>query len=291
MNDLVSIVIPTYNRPSELERCLRSVLEQTYGHFEVLVVNDGGMENELHQVINKLGDSRIRYLTNQRTKGANGARNTGVLNAKGKYVTFLDDDDEWYTQKMEKNVQKLESLDASFGAVISGLVVYQNHYWKTKVSNREEIYLKDILFYYFSIGSSSNLFFRRQVFDQVGLWDEELQRQQDLELMVRVLGSVRCAYQSEALLKVHGHNVPAPQKAFDNQLKYLEKIHPILHQFEKRYINRFYGRHFRYLTEYCIRLKQYKRAGNFMLKAFKHSVLFPKKDIKLMVLLFRTALS
>lgn len=291
MIDLISIVIPTFNRPKELERSLKSVLQQTHSNFEVLVVNDGGNENELLNLIDRLNDDRVKYLRNQRAKGANGARNTGVLNAKGNYITFLDDDDEWYTNKLKRNVQRLEALDQSYGAVISGLVVFQNHYWKTKVYDRESVTLKDILFYYFSIGSSSNLFFRREVFDKVGLWDEDLQRQQDLELLVRVLGSVKCSYQSEALLKVYGHNIPAPQKAFENQMKYLAKVSPVLNQFEKRYIDRFYAFHNRYLAEYCIRLKHFKRAGHFMLKAYNYGVFLPKKDLKLFILFIKTVLS
>ncbi|MDR0664702.1 MAG: glycosyltransferase [Helicobacteraceae bacterium] len=89
----VSIIIPTYKRQNLLSRAIRSALNQTYKNIEILVCDDE-KSAETKTIVASFADDRLRYLENARTKGACGARNTGIYAALGEYCVFLDDDDE-----------------------------------------------------------------------------------------------------------------------------------------------------------------------------------------------------
>src|SRR5512138_1185650 len=93
---LVSVVIPTYNRAPLLERAIHSVLSQTYTNLEVIVIDDASTDDTQDRIKNlQLADIRIQYIRHDRNRGSQAARNTGIHAAKGKYVAFLDSDDEW----------------------------------------------------------------------------------------------------------------------------------------------------------------------------------------------------
>ena len=97
---LVSIIIPTYNRPSQLKQAIESVLAQTYGNVEIVVVNDcGSMAEEVVELLNSQGN--IQYHRAKRNAGLAAARNMGIRNAQGAYIGFLDDDDRLYTDHVE----------------------------------------------------------------------------------------------------------------------------------------------------------------------------------------------
>ena len=109
--ELVSAVIITYNRPLEiLRRAVLSVLHQTYSPMELIVVNDCPDNRELseriRQMLSQL-DSGIVYLVHEKNMGACAARNTGLAAAKGTFIGFLDDDDEWLPEKTEKQVARM----------------------------------------------------------------------------------------------------------------------------------------------------------------------------------------
>src|ERR1035437_10187989 len=88
----VSVIVPTYNRPSLLDRALRSILGQTYRRFEILVVNDGGPD--VTAVLDELQCGQaLRYFVHPSNQGIAAARNTGMREARGKYIAYLDDDD------------------------------------------------------------------------------------------------------------------------------------------------------------------------------------------------------
>jgi glycosyltransferase involved in cell wall biosynthesis len=94
-NVKVSVIIPTHNRAKLLERAIKSVLEQTYANFEIIVVSDGSTdETDLIMQKYKNQDARIKYISYYPAKGANHARNIGIKAAEGEYIAFLDDDDE-----------------------------------------------------------------------------------------------------------------------------------------------------------------------------------------------------
>lgn len=116
----VSVVIPTYKRPKYLKRALDSVLRQTYKNIEIIVVDDNNSDDEYRieteKFMKKFNDSRIKYIKHERNKNGSAARNTGIKNSSGKYITFLDDDDEFADQRIEKLVQCMENLDESWVA-------------------------------------------------------------------------------------------------------------------------------------------------------------------------------
>lgn len=96
----ISVIIPTYNRAHLIKQSLQSVLDQTLKPYEIIVVDDFSTDNT-EEVIKSLNSPLIKYVKNQRKKGANGARNTGILIAQGEYIAFHDSDDIWLPKKLE----------------------------------------------------------------------------------------------------------------------------------------------------------------------------------------------
>jgi len=102
---LVSVIIPCFNRVDVIKRAVNSVLQQTHCDFEVIIVDDASEDGEaLGLVIRGIGNPWVRLVRHQHNLGGAAARNTGVANAKGKYIAFLDSDDEWLPDKLERQL-------------------------------------------------------------------------------------------------------------------------------------------------------------------------------------------
>ena len=96
----ISVVIPAYNRATTIARALNSVLAQTFQDLEVIVVDDGSTDHT-SEVIQQIGDARVEIIRHTRNQGAAEARNTGMKAAGGKYIAWLDSDDEWLPDKLQ----------------------------------------------------------------------------------------------------------------------------------------------------------------------------------------------
>lgn len=118
-NPKVSVVIPTYNRAHLLPRAIQSVLDQTYQDLEIIIVDDGSRDNT-ERVIKNFKDERIRYIQHNQNKGASAARNTGIRESRGKYIAFQDSDDEWFSNKLEKQIEAFADAPPEVGIVYSG---------------------------------------------------------------------------------------------------------------------------------------------------------------------------
>ena len=107
---LVSIIIPTYNREKVLPISVNSVINQTYKYWELIIIDDRSKDNT-KKIINEYRqkDNRIYYFENKRKQCPAGARNYGIRLAKGEYIAFLDSDDLWYPQKLEKCLERLRT--------------------------------------------------------------------------------------------------------------------------------------------------------------------------------------
>lgn len=113
-----TVIIPTYNRGYIIEKTIKDVLCQTYSDFEVIVVDNGSTDNTKNIVENISSiDSRITYIYQENTGSPAGSRNTGIKYAKGDWVSFLDSDDSWEKNKLEKVYDKIAKLDSNVIAV------------------------------------------------------------------------------------------------------------------------------------------------------------------------------
>ncbi len=112
--NLVSIIIPVYNQSSYIEEAIDSCLNQTYPEIEIIVVNDGSTDNTKDVLKSYLDKSVIKYIY-QENSGLAAARNTGLRNATGEFIQFLDSDDMLEKTKLEKQVKYLRQNDSVFG--------------------------------------------------------------------------------------------------------------------------------------------------------------------------------
>lgn len=113
MNDLVSIVMPMYNDGKYIEKTLQSVLSQTYPNFELIVVDDCSTDDSI-TIVKRQQDKRIRLFENPSNSGAAHSRNVALKKAKGKWIAFLDADDCWYPEKLEKQLLFMEKNKYDF---------------------------------------------------------------------------------------------------------------------------------------------------------------------------------
>jgi len=197
-----SVVVPTRNRNSFLADALRSVLSQTFRDFEVLVVDDGSAEDP-EKVVRGFADPRVRYLRNARSPGACGARNTGILTARGEWVAFLDDDDWWLPQKLERTYHAIQDSPPEVGLIYTAYESYGDttgRIWAQYRPGKEGQVLWDILYTNF-IGCFSSVAVRKELLLQVGGLDEAYPAYQDTDLYVRIAQRAMVTYVDEVLVR------------------------------------------------------------------------------------------
>ena len=113
MNDLVSIIMPSYNTGKFIAESINSVLNQTYKNWELIIVDDCSTDNT-DSVVKNFQDTRIRYFKNEVNSGAAISRNKALREAKGRWIAFLDSDDLWMPEKLEKQIAFMEQNGYSF---------------------------------------------------------------------------------------------------------------------------------------------------------------------------------
>ena len=104
MNDMVSIIMPSYNTANFISESIKSVMAQTYTNWELIIVDDCSTDNTDDVVKPYLNESRIIYIKNSKNSGAAVSRNRALREAKGKWIAFLDSDDLWMSEKLEKQI-------------------------------------------------------------------------------------------------------------------------------------------------------------------------------------------
>ena len=114
MNELVSIIMPSYNTADYIGESIKSVQAQVYSNWELIIVDDCSTDNTDDVVKPFLVDSRIRYLKNERNSGAAVSRNRALRETKGRWIAFLDSDDLWAPEKLEKQISFMEKNGYSF---------------------------------------------------------------------------------------------------------------------------------------------------------------------------------
>jgi glycosyltransferase involved in cell wall biosynthesis len=205
----VSVIIPTYNRAAPLQKATASVLSQTFQDFEVIVVDDASPDNT-GDMVRSFGDQRIRYIRHEVNKGEGAARNTGILHSKGEYLAFLDDDDEWFPDKLRKQVALLDHSPLNVGVIYTGYRKIDTTTGSTLLdlvpSKRGNIF-NDLL--QDNCIATTTVLVRRQCFDKAGLFEEGVAFGADYDMWIRVSREFHIDYIKEPLVNyyIHGNNV------------------------------------------------------------------------------------
>ncbi len=186
---LVSVVLPTYDRPKLLRSALESVVGQTYDPIEVVVVDDGS-EIPATDVVADITHPPTMDLTvcrHHTNRGANAARNTGIAKAAGTYVAFLDDDDYWHPTKIERQVARLEAASDAVGVAFTGQRYVNADGKVTNISRpaSDGEFMAELV-HGGHLGSFSNVMARAEVFATTGYLDERFPCWQDREWYFRV---------------------------------------------------------------------------------------------------------
>ncbi len=201
----ISIIIPTYNRRDLIERAVLSVLEQDYHNLEVIIVDDCSTDNT-EEVLKNLTDARIKFIKHTQNKGANAARNTGIKAANGGYIAFQDSDDEWMPEKLSKQMKIFEDSDDD------NLGIVYTAFWKIEEKTKKYIPSKDILktngnLHDILLGNSfistQALLIKKECLLDVGMFDENLPRLQDWELLLRLSKEYHFYLVDEPLVNVY----------------------------------------------------------------------------------------
>lgn len=272
----VSVVITTYKRPDKLGRAIKSVLSQTLKKWELIVVDDNSTDTPFRKETESfmepyLSDSRIRYIKHEKNAGAPAARNTGIKAAKGSYIAFLDDDDEFESTKLEKQLALFKSSD--LGNL--GVVYCKNRYLDDTGSVIRYSVAKvrgDVFKYQMvrNVGITSTLMIKKEAIEKAGFF-HNIVCAQEYELLLRIFALGYTAdFVDEFLSNVYihgGERITTGQKVIQGRLYIFEEKKGYFHLLtpgEQRTVE-----HLHYLAmfrEYIL-LKDYKQARYYWKKS------------------------
>jgi glycosyltransferase involved in cell wall biosynthesis len=202
---LVSVIIPTYNRAQLLSRAVRSVLDQTYQNLEITIVDDASSD-QTGEILKQFRDPRIKYLRHEENKGGSASRNTGIRVARGKYIGFLDDDDEWMPSKLECQVEHLEN-NGRVDVVYTGLSVRDLKSGKRVgkvVPQKKGVIFGDLLGDNY-VGTTSSVLIRRERLEIDNLFDEGMPSCQDWDMWLNLSKKCMFDYIQEPMVIYHIH--------------------------------------------------------------------------------------
>lgn len=215
----VSIVIPTYNRDTILDRAIDSALNQTLQDLEVIVVDDASTD-ETESIVNTYSDSRLKYTKHKKNQGGSAARNTGIECSNGEYIAFLDSDDSWKQRKLRSQVTTLERRSSEWIAAYCDFTQSRSNTVVEKIDNLvrrptgleggEEL-IDHVLLRRFAHGGASTLLVRREAAEAISGFDPTFERYQDVEFLIRLLQTGKLAYVDEKFVLKNDTGNPSAQ--------------------------------------------------------------------------------
>ena len=229
---LISVVVPVYNTEKYLKKCLQSVADQTFKNFECIIVIDGSPDNSI-SIAEEFSQKDKRFFVQQKENGGlASARNLGMKKAKGEFISFLDSDDYWNPEKLERQIHILQK-NSSVDLVFSHCYVKENEkplylYGAKPFSGNplELLHTNNV------IGSGSSVIIRRKIFESIGGFNESLKSFEDLEYWFRIAinkfrfqdsstPDVVIIRRKDSLSRNHPTLLPANLKCFKLQLDQL----------------------------------------------------------------------
>lgn len=187
MSALVSIIMPSYNTGAFIKETIQSVLNQTYRDWELIIVDDCSIDNTDEVVLPFLKDQRIRYIKNIKNSGAAVSRNRALREAKGKWIAFLDSDDLWVSEKLEKQIQFMDEHNYVF--TYTDYMIQLNGEWLPYVYTGPDVVNRRKMYDYCYFSTITVMYDR----EKIGLIQiENLKKNNDYAMWLQVIEKSNC---------------------------------------------------------------------------------------------------
>lgn len=281
----VSVIIPTFGNIIFLENAINSVLNQTLKEIELIIVDDNDPDTSFRvlteNIVSNYLDSSIKvtYVKHENNRNGAVARNTGISLARGKYISFLDSDDIYYKDRLEKCYNRAENSSISIAGVYTGCEFRKNkktynRFKKIKSGN----FLIESLACTFMISSGSNLFIKKDVIEELKGFDEIFLRHQDYEFLVRLFKKYSLVAIPEILLIKNNENFNLPniQKIIKIKEQFLRKFRLIIDTLQIKDQNYILYSHYIYIAEIALTHKEVDISNRYYKESKKHKNLIIK---------------
>jgi len=215
----VSVIIPTYNRAHVVGQAIQSVLDQTYQDFEIIVLDDASADHT-EEIVKSFQDSRICYIRHLKNRGAPWARNSGAQAAQGEFLAFLDSDDFWYPEFLERQFAELLAHPECVGMSCCNIVRTTGESRTVLRPGARSLTFDENIIFANGICTSSFLI-RKFAFQSVGGFDVMYSSFQDFDFLLRMTAKYRIEAIDDILLEYHigddsiSRNMVAKAKGFD----------------------------------------------------------------------------
>lgn len=263
---LITVVLPTYNRTGSLSKSIQSVLDQTYTNFELLVIDDASTDNT-REVVSRIDDPRIKYIEHEVNQGPSVARNTGIEKANGNIIAFQDSDDEWFPEKLQKQVSAFDTAPSDVGVVYTGMWRIVNDERRyipyTGVAPKEGDISSSIM--RFNFISTQMAAVQKKCFDEVGKFDEKLDALTDWELWIRIANHYRFKLVNEPLVSAV---VQSDSISQDND-KILEAREHIVNKHYDKFDSKALARNLFYIGHGSMKTGQVRNGRDYLGKAVR----------------------
>lgn len=234
--ELVTAIVTTHNRLHLLKRAIKSILAQTYTEIEIVVVDDASTDGT-ETYCRSLPLNYI-YIPKKESRGGNHARNVGIRAAKGKYVAFLDDDDYWLPEKIEKQVALIESKDCELVHCGRILEIITKNGVRFRENLPDPLHWGDMhkkILLTICTTTTTNILAKRNALLEVGLFDENLRFWQEYELTIRLAQRKPFYFVNEALsvYRVDSHDknrLTNKYYAWKEAVRYIQDKHKALYK-------------------------------------------------------------
>ena len=287
----VSVIITSYGVPNRLKRSIESVLNQTLKNIELIIVDDNGKNTEnqkrTESIIKSLSggiDLPLQYIKHDTNLNGSNARNTGVIHARGEFISFLDNDDEYLPSRLEKCYSALQNESHKYQSVFTGFEIRQKNrapfiYKKVESGN----FLIETLACSFKYGTGSNLFIKKNVYNELGGFDGNFWRHQDYEFLIRYFGQYSLLGLKEVLVIKNNDNInlPTVEKMALIKTQLLTKYSALIQTLEERDKKFIYYQKFIQLAEHSIKEgNSLKQIFTFYWSALEYKILSYRELIK-----------
>lgn len=238
MNDLVSVVIPTYSRALYIERAIESVINQTYDNIEIIIVDDNGLESENQKITEKvlekyIKNEKIKYIINIENVGGSESRNNGVMHSSGEFISFLDDDDTYEPNKIMEQMKVItsdETIDACYCGMSylneKGIKIGKRNIY---LDGSSELIKKHI---FRPITGTPALLIKKSVFDAMHGFDK-LKRYQDANIIFKILANkyyLKCIRKELVNVYIHeNERISTSGKWIELEREYIKNAMKYMH--------------------------------------------------------------